>query len=98
MNWKQLMPLHDRVLIRRAEEKQVTPGGIIIPDNATEKPSRGEILAVGNGIRDNNGELHSLDVAVGNVVLFNKNAGTDVNVDNEDFVIMHEEEIVAVVN
>jgi chaperonin GroES len=94
----QLKPLHDRVVVRRAEEEQVTSGGIIIPGSATEKPSRGEVIAVGNGTRDNSGELQSLDVIVGNVVLFNKNAGTEVNVDNEDFVIMHEEEIVAVIN
>ena len=94
----QLKPLHDRVVIRRAEEEQVTAGGIIIPGTATEKPSRGEVIAVGNGARDNNGELQALDVVVGNVVLFNKNAGTEVNVNNEDFVIMHEEEIVAAIN
>jgi len=94
----QLKPLHDRVVVRRAEEEQVTAGGIIIPDNATEKPSRGEVIAIGNGTRDANGKLQALDVQVGNVVLFNKHAGTDVNVDNEDFVIMHEEEIVAVIN
>jgi chaperonin GroES len=94
----QLKPLHDRVVVRRAEEEQVTSGGIIIPGTATEKPSRGEVIAVGNGTRDNNGELQALDVTVGNVVLFNKHAGTEVNVDNEDFVIMHEEEIVAVIN
>lgn len=93
-----LKPLHDRVVVRRAEEEQVTAGGIIIPGTATEKPSRGEIVAVGNGTRDNNGELQALDVVVGNVVLFNKHAGTEVNVDNEDFVIMQEEEIVAVIN
>ena len=94
----QLKPLHDRVVIRRAEEEQVTSGGIIIPGTASEKPSRGEVIAVGNGVRDNNGELQALDVTVGNIVLFNKHAGTEVNVDNEDFVIMHEEEIVAVIN
>jgi chaperonin GroES len=94
----QLKPLHDRVVVRRAEEEQVTAGGIIIPGTATEKPSRGEVIAVGKGVRDNNGELQSLDVVVGNIVLFNKHAGTEVNVDNEDFVIMHEEEIVAVIN
>ena len=88
----QLKPLHDRVVVRRAEEEQVTAGGIIIPGTATEKPSRGEVIAVGKGVRDNNGELQSLDVVVGNIVLFNKHAGTEVNVDNEDFVIMHEEE------
>jgi chaperonin GroES len=93
-----LKPLHDRVVVRRAEEEQVTAGGIIIPGTATEKPSRGEVVAVGNGARDNNGELQALDVVVGNVVLFNKHAGTEVNVDNEDFVIMQEEEIVAVIN
>ena len=93
-----LKPLHDRVVVRRAEEEQVTAGGIIIPGTATEKPSRGEVIAVGKGGRDNNGELQSLDVVVGNIVLFNKHAGTEVNVDNEDFVIMHEEEIVAVIN
>ena len=94
----QLKPLHDRVVVRRAEEEQVTSGGIIIPGTASEKPSRGEVIAVGNGTRDSNGELQALDVTVGNVVLFNKHAGTEVNVDNEDFVIMQEEEIVAVIN
>ena len=94
----QLKPLRDRVVVRRAEEEQVTSGGIIIPGTASEKPSRGEVIAVGNGVRDNNGELQALDVTVGNIVLFNKHAGTEVNVDNEDFVIMHEEEIVAVIN
>ena len=94
----QLKPLDDRVVVRRAEEEQVTSGGIIIPGTASEKPSRGEVIAVGNGVRDNNGELQALDVTVGNIVLFNKHAGTEVNVDNEDFVIMHEEEIVAVIN
>jgi chaperonin GroES len=94
----QLKPLYDRVVVRRAEEEQVTSGGIIIPGTASEKPSRGEVIAVGNGVRDNNGELQALDVTVGNIVLFNKHAGTEVNVDNEDFVIMHEEEIVAVIN
>lgn len=93
-----LKPLHDRVVVRRAEEEQVTAGGIIIPGTATEKPSRGEVIAVGNGTRNSNGELQALDVVVGNVVLFNKHAGTEVNVDNEDFVIMQEEEIVAVIN
>ena len=94
----QLKPLYDRVVVRRAEEEQVTSGGIIIPGTASEKPSRGEVIAVGNGVRDNNGELQALDVTVGNIVLFNKHAGTEVNVDNEDFVIMQEEEIVAVIN
>ena len=91
-------PLHDRVLIESLESEEKTAGGIIIPGTATEKPSRGEVVAVGNGARDNNGELQALDVVVGNVVLFNKHAGTEVNVDNEDFVIMQEEEIVAVIN
>ena len=63
----QLKPLHDRVVVRRAEEEQVTAGGIIIPGTATEKPSRGEVIAVGKGVRDNNGELQSLDVVVGNI-------------------------------
>ena len=94
----QLKPLYDRVVVRRAEEEQVTSGGIIIPGSASEKPSRGEVIAIGNGTRDAKGDLQSLDVQVGNTVLFNKHAGTEVNVDNEDFVIMHEEEIVAVIN
>ena len=93
-----IRPLQDRILVSRIEAEEKTAGGIIIPGTASEKPSRGEVIAVGNGTRDSNGELQALDVTVGNVVLFNKHAGTEVNVDNEDFVIMHEEEIVAVIN
>jgi len=89
-------PLHDRVLIKRVEE-EVTSGGIVIPDNAKEKPSRGEILAIGTGKVLNNGEVRPLDVKVGDKVLFGKYAGTDVKVDNEDLVVMREEDIMGVI-
>ena len=90
-------PLHDRVAVRRVEEDQRTAGGIIIPDTAAEKPTQGEIVAVGAGARNEKGELVSLDVKVGDRVLFGKWSGTEVKIDGEDLLIMKESDIMAVI-
>lgn len=92
-----IRPLHDRVIIRRMEEERTSPGGIVIPDSATEKPIRGEVLAVGNGKITENGEVRPLDVKVGNKVLFGKYSGTEVKVDGEELLVMREDDIVAVI-
>ena len=86
-------PLHDRVLVRRIEQDSKTSGGIIIPDNAKEKPIEGEILAVGSGARDDSGAIVALDVKVGDTVIFGKWSGTEIKVDNEDLLIMKESDI-----
>ncbi|MXO70315.1 co-chaperone GroES [Alteraurantiacibacter buctensis] len=89
-------PLHDRVLVRRIEAEEKTAGGIIIPDSAKEKPSEGEIVAVGNGARAENGTVTPLDVKVGDRVLFGKWSGTEVKVNGEDLIIMKESDIMGV--
>jgi chaperonin GroES len=89
-------PLHDRVAIRRIEENEKTAGGIIIPDTAKEKPSQGEVLAVGPGARNEKGELIVPDVKVGDVVLFGKWSGTEVKIDGQDLLIMKESDIMGV--
>jgi chaperonin GroES len=90
-------PLHDRVLVRRIDADEKTAGGIIIPDTAKEKPQRGEVIAVGAGIRTDDGKLTPLDVKVGDEVLFGKWSGTEVKVDGEDLLIMKESDILGVV-
>ena len=92
-----IRPLHDRVIIKRMEEERTTAGGIVIPDSATEKPIRGEVVAVGNGKILENGELRPLDIKVGDKVLFGKYSGTEVKVDGEDLLVMREEDIMAVI-
>ena len=92
-----IRPLQDRVIVRRVEEERKTPGGIVIPDSATEKPIRGEILAVGKGKIADNGEVRPLDVKVGDVVLFGKYSGTEVKVDGEELLVMREEDLVGVI-
>lgn len=92
-----LRPLHDRVIVRRMEEERTSAGGIVIPDSATEKPSKGEIVAVGNGKKLDNGETQSLDVKVGDQVLFGKYSGTEVKVDGEELLVMKEDDIMAIV-
>ncbi|MCP1908831.1 chaperonin GroES [Bradyrhizobium sp. USDA 4509] len=94
---KGFRPLHDRVLVRRIEAEEKTPGGIIIPDTAKEKPVEGEVLAVGAGARDENGRIVPLDVKVGDRVLFGKWAGTDVIIDGEDRLILKEADILGVI-
>jgi chaperonin GroES len=90
-------PLHDRVLVKRVEAEEKTPGGIIIPDTAKEKPVEGEVLAVGPGARDETGRVQPLDVKVGDRVLFGKWSGTEVLIEGEDRVIMKEADILGIV-
>ncbi len=92
-----IRPLHDRVIIKRKEEERTSPGGIVIPDSATEKPIKGEVIAVGHGKILENGEVRSLDVKVGDSVLFGKYSGTEVKVDGEELLVMREEDIMAVI-
>jgi chaperonin GroES len=87
-------PLHDRVLVRRLEEKETVKGGIIIPDSAKEKPQEGEVIAVGNGRREK-GELVPLDVKPGDRILFGKYSGNDIKIDDEELLILKEDEILA---
>jgi chaperonin GroES len=89
-------PLHDRLLVRRIEEKERAKGGIIIPDTAKEKPQKGEVLAVGNGKILDNGTKIPLDVKVGNRILFGKYTGTDIKIDGEEVLILREDEVLAV--
>lgn len=91
-----IRPLQDRVVVKRMEEATTSAGGILIPDSATEKPSRGEVLAVGNGKVTSNGDVRPLDVKAGDQVLFGKYAGTEIKVDGEDVLIMREEDILGV--
>lgn len=90
-----LRPLHDRVVIKRLEEERTSPGGIVIPDTATEKPIRGKVIAVGTGRITEKGEIRPLDIKKGDTVLFGKYAGSDVQVDGEDYKIIRENEILA---
>ena len=90
-------PLHDRVVVRRVESEERTAGGIILPDTAQEKPSEGEIIAAGNGARDESGKLVPLDVKVGDRILFGKWSGTEVKLDGEDVLIMKESDIMGVI-
>jgi chaperonin GroES len=89
-----ITPLHDRVLVRRLEEKESVKGGIIIPDTAKEKPQEGEVIAVGNGRREK-GELIPLDVKPGDRILFGKYSGNDITIDDEEYMILKEDEILA---
>jgi chaperonin GroES len=94
MNLK-VQPLHDRLLVRRIEEKETVKGGIIIPDTAKEKPQEGEVLAVGNGKILENGTKLPLDVKVGDKILFGKYSGTDIKIDGEEVLILREDEVLA---
>jgi chaperonin GroES len=89
-------PLHDRLLVRRSEEKGEARGGIIIPDTAREKPMRGEVLAVGNGRVLENGKKLPIDVNVGDRILFGKYSGTEIEIDGEDVLIVREDEVLAI--
>lgn len=92
-----LRPLHDRVVVKRLEEERTSPGGIVIPDSATEKPIRGEVLAIGTGKILDNGETRALAVKKGDKVLFGKYSGTEVKIDNDELVVMREDDIMAVI-
>ena len=90
-------PLHDRVVIRRVGEIEKTAGGILIPDTAREKPTEGEVIAVGPGIRGDDGKIHALDVKAGDRVLFGKWSGNEVKLDGEDLIIMKESDIMGII-
>ena len=92
-----LRPLHDRVVIKRVEEETKSPGGIVLPGAAAEKPSRGTVIAVGRGKLLDNGEVRPLDVKVGDYILFGKYSGSEVKIDGEELIIMREDEIMAVI-
>lgn len=89
-------PLHDRIVVKRLEEKETVKGGIIIPDTAKEKPTEGEVVAVGTGKVLDSGERQTLELKVGDRILFGKYSGTEIRIDNEDYVIMREEEVLGV--
>ena len=92
-----IRPLHDRVIVRRTEEERKSPGGIVIPDTAKEKPIQGEVVAVGTGKILEDGKVRPLDVKVGDKVLFGKYSGTEVKVGNEELLVMREEDIMGVI-
>lgn len=92
-----IKPLHDRVLVKRVEQEQKTSSGIIIPDNAQEKPMEGIIVAAGSGLRDESGKIHPLEVKKGDKVLFAKWGGTEVKLDGQEYLIMKESDILAIV-
>ena len=93
-----IRPLHDRVIIRRMEEEKTSPGGIVIPDSATEKPVKGEVVALGNGKILESGDVRPLDVKVGDIILFGKYSGTEVSVDGEELLVMREDDITAIIS
>jgi chaperonin GroES len=90
-------PLHDRLLVQRIEEKETVKGGIIIPDTAKEKPQEGKVIAVGNGKLLDNGTKVAMDVKVGDKILFGKYSGTDIKIDGQEYLILREDEVLAVV-
>ena len=92
-----IRPLHDRVIVKRKEEETTSPGGIVLPGSATEKPVRGEVVAVGNGKILENGEIRPLEVKTGDQVLFGKYAGTEVKIDGEEYLVMKEEDIIGII-
>ena len=92
-----IRPFHDRVIVKRLEEERTSPGGIVIPDTATEKPIKGKVIAVGKGKILENGEVRPLDVKVGDKILFGKYSGTEVKVDGDELLVMREEDIMAVI-
>jgi len=92
-----IRPLHDRVIVKRLEEDRTSPGGIVIPDTAAEKPVQGKIVAVGKGKILEDGNVRPLDVKVGDKILFGKYSGTEVKLDGEDLLVMREEDVMAVI-
>ncbi|MGY6214300.1 co-chaperone GroES [Methylolobus aquaticus] len=91
-----IRPLHDRIVVKRLEEEKTTPGGIVIPDTAKEKPIQGEVIAVGNGKLLDSGEKRALDVKVGDKVLFGKYSGTEVKIDGIDYLMLREDDVMGV--
>ena len=92
-----IRPLHDRVMVKREDEERKSPGGIVIPDTAAEKPIRGKIIAVGKGKILENGNVRPLDLKVGDRILFGKYSGTEVKVDGDELLVMREEDVMAVI-
>ncbi|HKE45331.1 MAG TPA: co-chaperone GroES [Steroidobacteraceae bacterium] len=92
-----IRPLHDRVIVKRLDEERTSPGGIVIPDTATEKPIQGKVIAVGKGKILEDGNVRPLDVKVGDKILFGKYSGTEVKVDGEDLLVMREEDVMAII-
>ncbi|WP_292574408.1 co-chaperone GroES [Methylomonas sp.] len=93
-----IRPLHDRVVVKRVEEETKTAGGIVLPGSAAEKPSEGEVMAVGSGKVLDNGQVRALEVKVGDKVLFGKYSGTEVKVGGEQFIVMREEDIMGILD
>ncbi|NND92183.1 MAG: co-chaperone GroES [Granulosicoccus sp.] len=91
-----IRPLHDRVVVKRMEEERTSAGGIVIPDSATEKPVRGEVLSVGKGKIAENGDIRPLDLKVGDQVLFGKYSGTEIKIDGQEVLVMREDDIMGV--
>jgi len=92
-----IRPLHDRIVVKREEEKEVKKGGIVIPDTAKEKPQEGKVIAVGNGKVTEEGKKVPLDVKAGNRILFGKYSGSEVKIDDEDYLIMKEDDVLAII-
>jgi len=92
-----IRPLHDRILIKRIEEKETVKGGIIIPDTAKEKPQEGEVIAAGNGKKTEEGKLIPLDVKAGDRILFGKYSGTEIKIEGEEYLILREDEVLGVI-
>jgi chaperonin GroES len=92
-----IRPLHDRVIVKRLEEERTSPGGIVIPDTAAEKPVQGKVVAVGKGKILEDGKVRALDIKVGDKILFGKYSGTEVKVDGDDLIVMREEDVMAVI-
>ena len=90
-------PLHDRILIKRVEDQESVKGGIIIPDTAKEKPQEGEVIAVGNGSKKKDGTVIPLDVTAGDRILFGKYSGTDITIEGDEYLILREEDVLAIV-
>ncbi len=90
-------PLHDRILIQRVEEKETVKGGIIIPDTAKEKPQEGEVIAVGSGKRTEDGKVIPLDVKAGDRILFGKYSGTEIKIDDQEYLIIREDEVLGII-
>ncbi|MBS83386.1 MAG: co-chaperone GroES [Gammaproteobacteria bacterium] len=93
-----IRPLHDRVIVQRMEEEKTSPGGIVIPDTATEKPVKGKVMAVGKGKLLESGDIRPLDVKEGDIILFGKYSGTEVTIDGEEMLVMREDDITAIIN
>ena len=93
---RKIQPLHDRILVKRVEEQETKKGGIIIPDTAKEKPQEGEVIAVGPGKRDDHGKLMPLDVKAGDKILFGKYSGSEVKIDGDEYLILREEDVLAI--